>query len=535
MANYLPFNSIDHDRVYKAEDWAWYFSTFIGNGVFPKPTNGLMVMANGAMDVAVKAGFGFINGYAFRNQDDHVITIAIGDGSLGRIDRVVLRWDLTNRQMVLDVLQGTPSADPQPVALTRTADTYELALADISVTKGMTTISQANITDRRTNTDLCGIVEGTVSQIDWATLAAQLDAFMADYKQQVSDDFEDWWDGVKDLLDPEPAGQLALAIQRLRAQTGIPDVYDPERIYEPKEYCIYDNTLQKCTTETIGGGFDAGYWRATTVIKEIELSVAEAQEAMKADIGEDRERLDGLDDLTDILTHHGAGLHNALYRGKYLGDSLTAAQSAAIRAGTFEDLYIGDYWTIGGVNYRIADFDYFYRAGDTECTTHHVVIVPDTNLDNQKMNDTNVTTGGYTGSKMYTDYMATAKNKIIAAFGSGHILNHREYLTNAVANGRPSGGAWFDSTIELMSEAMCYGGTFFEPVSDGSTVPAKYSVACKQLNLFRHRPDMISNRQTFWLRNVVSVTAFASVSAVGDAQSNDASYALGVRPAFCIY
>ena len=80
MANYLPFNSIDHDRVYKAEDWAWYFSTFIGNGVFPKPTNGLMVMANGAMNVAVKAGFGFINGYAFRNQDDHVITISIGDG-----------------------------------------------------------------------------------------------------------------------------------------------------------------------------------------------------------------------------------------------------------------------------------------------------------------------------------------------------------------------------------------------------------------------------------------------------------------------
>ena len=191
--------------------------------------------------------------------------------------------------------------------------------------------------------------------------------------------------------------------------------------------------------------------------------------------------------------------------------------------------------TIGGVNYRIADFDYFYRAGDTECTTHHVVIVPDTNLDSQKMNDTNVTTGGYTGSKMYTNYMATAKNKIIAAFGSGHILNHREYLTNAVANGRPSGGAWFDSTIELMSEAMCYGGTFFEPVSDGSTVPSKYSVACKQLNLFRHRPDMISNRQTFWLRNVVSATTFANVGNSGYATSINASGSGGVRPAFPIY
>lgn len=197
MANYLPFNSIDHDRVYKAEDWAWYFSTFIGNGVFPKPTNGLMVMADGAMNVAVKAGFGFINGYAFRNQDDHVITIAISDGSLGRIDRIVLRWDLTNRQMVLDCKQGTPSADPQPVALTRTADTYELALADISVTKGMTTISQSNITDRRTNPDLCGIVEGTVSQIDWATLTAQLNAFMSEYTERIAADYAAYVDDIE--------------------------------------------------------------------------------------------------------------------------------------------------------------------------------------------------------------------------------------------------------------------------------------------------------------------------------------------------
>lgn len=264
-------------------------------------------------------------------------------------------------------------------------------------------------------------------------------------------------------------------------------------------------------------------------------SLVAAVNELLADIGEDRDRLTGLDDLTDILTYHGPGLHNALYRGKFLGNALTAEQSATIRAGKFEDLYIGDYWTIDGVNYRIADFDYFYRAGDTECTTHHVVIVPDTNLDTQKMNDTNITTGGYTGSKMYTDYMATAKSKIIAAFGSGHILSHREYLTNATANGRPSGGAWFDSTIELMSEAMCYGGTFFEPVSDGSTVPSKYSVACKQLNLFRHRPDMISNRQWFWLRNVVSATLFAYVNSYGAAYCNNASNSIGVRPAFPIY
>lgn len=273
----------------------------------------------------------------------------------------------------------------------------------------------------------------------------------------------------------------------------------------------------------------------TALDTEDKTSLVAAINEVLVDIGEDRGRLDDLEDLTDILTYHGPGLHNALYRGKYLGDSLTAEQSAAIQAGTFEDLYIGDYWTIDGVNYRIADFDYFYKAGDTQCTTHHVVVVPDTNLDTQQMNSSNVTTGGYTGSAMYTTNMATAKNKIIAAFGSGHILSHREYLTNAVSSGRPSGGAWFDSTIELMSEAMCYGGTFFEPVSDGSTVPSKYSVACKQLNLFRHRPDMISNHQTFWLRNVVSATAFANVNYSGNANYYAASNSNGVRPAFPIY
>lgn len=250
---------------------------------------------------------------------------------------------------------------------------------------------------------------------------------------------------------------------------------------------------------------------------------------------ENAKEIEDLKSLCNVLNYDNAGLHNALYRGKYLGDSFTAEQSAAIRSGKFTDLWVGDYWTIGGVNYRIADFDYFLRSGDTECTQHHAVIVPDTALYNAQMNASNVTTGGYTGSAMYTANLAQAKNTIKAAFGASHILGHREYLCNAVANGRPSGGAWFDSDIELMSESMAYGGNFFEPTSDGSTVPAKYSVACKQLNLFRHRPDLISNRTTYWLRNVVSASSFALVINAGVASSGSASLSFGVRPAFPIY
>ena len=243
------------------------------------------------------------------------------------------------------------------------------------------------------------------------------------------------------------------------------------------------------------------------------------------------------------LLFNNAGAHNAIYRGKSLGSTVTTAQYAAIKAGTFDDLYIGDYWTIGGVNYRIAAFDYYLNSGDTSCTTHHVVIVPDTCLYNAQMHNTssggyeggaaNTTTGGYVGSDMYKSNLEQAKTTIKSAF-SGHVLKHRIYLTNAVANGRASGGAWCDSEVDLMCEQMVYGSGIFSPVSDGSNVPANYRVEKSQLPLFQHEPSRICNRTTWWLRDVITASTFAIVANDGNATYYDASDSIGVRPAFCI-
>lgn len=233
------------------------------------------------------------------------------------------------------------------------------------------------------------------------------------------------------------------------------------------------------------------------------------------------------------LLFENAGAHNAIYRGKSLGSSVTSAQYAAISSGKFTDLYIGDYWTIGGVNYRIAAFDYYLNCGDTSTTKHHVVLVPDTCLYNHVMNDTNITTGGYVGSKMYKEGLTQAKNTIRAAF-SGHVLSHRVYLTNATANGRPSAGAWCDSEVDLMCEEMVYGGGIFRPTSDGTNVPSNYRVAKSQLPLFAHEPSRICNRASWWLRDVVTASYFAGVLGNGLADCSYASYSLGVRPAFCI-
>ena len=243
------------------------------------------------------------------------------------------------------------------------------------------------------------------------------------------------------------------------------------------------------------------------------------------------------------LLFSNAGAHNAIYRGKSLGSTVTTAQYAAIKAGTFDDLYIGDYWTIGGVNYRIAAFDYYLNSGDTNCTTHHVVIVPDTCLYNAQMHNTssggwesgaaNTTAGGYVGSDMYKSNLEQAKTTIKSAF-SGHVLKHRIYLTNAVANGRASGGAWCDSEVDLMCEQMVYGSGVFSPVSDGSNIPANYRVEKSQLPLFQHEPSRICNRVAWWLRDVISASDFARIDYRGCADRLGTSNSLGVRPSFCI-
>ena len=233
------------------------------------------------------------------------------------------------------------------------------------------------------------------------------------------------------------------------------------------------------------------------------------------------------------ISYNNAGAHNAIYRGKNLGTSVTSAQYAAISNGTFEDLYIGDYWAINGITYRIAAFDYYLNTGDTNCTKHHIVIVPDTALYNTVMNDTNTTVGGYVGSKMYTEGLEQAKTTIKAAF-SGHVLSHRIYLTNAVTDGHPSAGVWCDSEVDLMNEQMVYGGAIFMPIANGSAVYTNHRVEKSQLPLFAHDPSRICNRVTWWLRDVVSAPVFALVSVNGYAYYFYANNSFGVRPAFCI-
>lgn len=216
------FNSVGGDRVYKAEEWAEYFGSFIGNGVFPIPSNGLQVEANSSAGVVIRAGRAWINGYFYFNTDDLNVKLNTADGVLNRIDRIVIRWDLAARTISAEVKSSAPSNNPTTPALQRDADAYELCLADVYVRAGSTAVLQSDITDQRYNSGLCGVVKGTVDQIDASMLAKQFNDYAELFKQETKLDFEAWFEEIRGILSEDLAGSLALAVDDINRSKGQP-------------------------------------------------------------------------------------------------------------------------------------------------------------------------------------------------------------------------------------------------------------------------------------------------------------------------
>lgn len=250
-----------------------------------------------------------------------------------------------------------------------------------------------------------------------------------------------------------------------------------------------------------------------------------------------------IDKLLNVIIPKNAGAHNGIYRGKDITSKFyDGTLSQQIADQTFDDIFIGDY-IIGKVSkrkYLVADINYRLHCGDTECKTPHILMIPERILGTAKMNDTNITTGAYIGSKMYTEYLAPFKTVIQNDFEVGHILQHKNYFANAVTNGYESAGAWVDSTIELMNEIMVYGSNIFHNITNGTNIPTNHTIDKAQLSLFKLDKSKIialndaGERYWYWLRDVVSSSNFAFVFTNGNAGNGGASYAGGVRPAFLI-
>lgn len=207
----------DYDREYSAAVFAHYFSLLVKNGVFPDPSTGMQVKASSSPDmhVSVQPGSGWVNGYYITVPENgpEVLTVPTANPSLSRIDSVIMGLNYVEREIQLYIKSGAVSASPSAVSLQRDNDLYEMELAQITVAAGVASISQANITDMRQNTSRCGIVKGTIDQIDTTDLFAQY-----------NDAFQTWFADIQAQLSGDVATNLQNQINTLK--TGKVNVSD---------------------------------------------------------------------------------------------------------------------------------------------------------------------------------------------------------------------------------------------------------------------------------------------------------------------
>jgi hypothetical protein len=319
---------------------------------------------------------------------------------------------------------------------------------------------------------------------------------------------------TKPIIKDETGQEIISAIQGLKNtimtnDSSLADPFSTSVSYAVGDYCIYESTLYKCVVAHTGAWNDTHF----TSVKA----------------------MDEVGDCVNNITILKSGYLPIVN----LGTSYTQELKNDISTGAFKKAVVGGQLIINNHAYYLAHPDYWLHTGDTRCTTHHMLVVPAGNLVSGKMNNSDITSGAYVGSDLKTGAnsntaLADIKSIIKADFGAANILTHREYFTNAVANGKPSAGAWYDSDIDLMNENMVYGTNIFLPHPDGSTVPNLYTIDKTQIKLFAERPDLITIRAYWWLRDVVSAARFAVVYDNGTADSNSASHSHGVRPAFAI-
>nr|DAO11577.1 MAG TPA: Receptor Binding Protein [Caudoviricetes sp.] len=262
--SYDYFWNSNSDRYYDADSMGDWLHPFFKNGVF----NGQMqVTANDDMSVTIAAGYGYINGKHRHFLTATTLDLETASGTLDRIDNVILRRDDTQRMIYLFIQKGGNAASPVAPELTRDGTIYDLKLAEIYIAAGTVKITQAEITDTRMNAAVCGWVAATVTQIDLTQIQAQFDVYFTAYKKNISDqyqlymaaiqsfedqaqeaynlmiqafnawrqnqeaafnnwyltntgnwtqDFQDWFDGIRDQLDTDVAGHLQNEIEAIQ-------------------------------------------------------------------------------------------------------------------------------------------------------------------------------------------------------------------------------------------------------------------------------------------------------------------------------
>ncbi|MBR1749965.1 MAG: hypothetical protein IJ740_03645 [Ruminococcus sp.] len=341
-----------------------------------------------------------------------------------------------------------------------------------------------------------------------------------------------------------------------------------------------------------GGGSGEGYTKSETdALLNSKQNTLTVPQLNAVNSGITPEKVANYDDCYAVINYNALN-HNGIYRGKDLTNIYTVDEMyARIHNGTFEDLYLGDYFTkstttdiytkftgtefAAGTTYyersgadllnwtytetedaaydstktyytkltktenvtlMFAAFDYYYQMGDTACTTHHAILIPRNYgfATTSKMNPTNTTIGAYYNSEMHQTTLPCYAKSLKTALNN-HLLSHRTILSNTINASTPSmAGVGFTGAstnwawVTIELQLM----TEQQVYGTRAWTSSAYDIGIdyRILPVFNFINPVMFGRATFWLRSVVSSTYCAYCLGGGDASGNGASYAYYVRP-----
>lgn len=236
--------------------------------------------------------------------------------------------------------------------------------------------------------------------------------------------------------------------------------------------------------------------------------------------------------LADIFLQPGAAAHNAICRGKKLGNALTSEMLASIRDGSFNDLYVCDYIETEDNIYRFMDFDYFLgccsSASGGRIERHHAILVPDKVMSSSAIDNYPEATQPKE-THMYVNKLPEVTQTLKGIFGNDNVAMMDRVITKTV-NGESTGWDWVNVGADLLTEVMVMGHS-----SWGQWVGFQTGIMKGQLAGFRYSHYLMCSNEDYWLRDKRSATNYALISSDGYSSSDTGSLQHGARPFFVIW
>lgn len=468
------YNSVNGDRVYDADQFGSLFDGIISDGVFPNVGDKFFVrpIAN-SMNIFVGSGKAWLNRRWVENTGDETLAVQAANATLDRIDSVVLSVDISKavRGAKLEIIKGTASATPNPPLIPSDGEKKYMILANIRVVKNARAIGAESITNF-VGSSLTPYVSGPVSTINLNSLQAKLQG-----------EFDNWFQTVRDALQ-NAGGNTSTDVANLKASDNA------------------QNT-KISQLETRAG--------------QIESSVTNVSS-----------KLNTSSTFYDMVNISHFGMHNSVYRGASLGTNVSNYMSN-IRNGTFSGMYLGDYWTYAGINWRIVAFNYFYGVGGTPIQQHHVVVVPDKALYSAPLHETNPFTGSYLDHTINKSGLDQAVRMAQSAFGANNLMKGWTRVSQGInTNGTVISYTWYSSYAMLLDETMVFGRRLMGAGPEGN------ALNLGQLPAFERNHTMIFPGYEYWLRDRSHQSTAVYLKSNGEVSTAPIQYGIGIRPYFLI-